>query len=120
MRYDSDYERELFEALPFPPTVLQQFSIKYKGGYRFWIGKLMYLVTQTRFDIGFPVQKLSEYNCGPTKPAFESIVRILRYLAGDILRPIVYPKKRFDANDHITLYATSTDKHDITVPSTPT
>ena len=66
MRYDTDFERELYEAFPLPPSALQQFAIKYKGGYRFWIGKLMFLCTQTRFEIGFAVQRLSEYNCGPT------------------------------------------------------
>ena len=108
MRYDTDFEKELFAAVPLPSEELKQFSIKYKGGYRFWIGKLMFLCTQTRFEIGFAVQRLSEYNCGPTKPAFEAIVRILRYLAGDVLRPLVYPKKRFEGSDRITWFATPT------------
>ena len=121
MRYDSEFERELFDALPLPPKALQYNVIKYKGAYRFWIGKLMFLSTQTRFDIGFAVQKLSEYNTGPTQPAFESIVRILRFLAGDVLRPLTYPKKRFDGNDRIAWYATPNDqKKELIIPNHPT
>ena len=120
MRYDTDFERELYEAFPLPPSALQQFAIKYKGGYRFWIGKLMFLCTQTRFEIGFAVQRLSEYNCGPTQPAFEAIVRILRYLAGDTLRPLTYPKRQFDASDRVTWIATPTETYDLTIPNVPT
>ena len=119
MRYDTEYEKELYDALPLPPKALQLYSTKYKGAFRFWIGKFMFLCTQTRFDIGFAVQRLSEFNSGPTQPAFESIVRILRFLAGDILRPLTYPKKRFDGKDHITWYATPDSKHEMKVPHEP-
>ena len=120
LRYDSDFERELHDALPLPPKALQIFTIKYKGAYRFWIGKLMFLCTQTRFDIGFAVQRLSEYNVGPTQPAFESITRILRYLAGDVIRPLTYPKRRFDSKDSVTWYSSPNDKKELEVSSSPT
>ena len=120
MRYDSDFEKELYNALPLPPTALKHYTIKYKGAFRYWIGKLMFLSTQTRFDIGFAVQRLSEYNNGPTQPAFESVVRILRYLAGDILRPLTYPKRKLEGQDRITWFATPTEQYDLTVNNTPT
>ena len=55
-----------------------------------------------------------------TKPAFESIVRILRYLAGDVLCPLTYPKRRFNGQDKITWFATPEDKHELQVSNTPT
>ena len=119
MRYDTDFEKEMYDALPLPPRALQLYSTKYKGAFRFWIGKLMFLCTQTRFDIGFAVQRLSEFNSGPTQPAFEGIVRILRFLAGDVLRPLTYPKKRFNTNDHITWYATPESKYELDIPNEP-
>ena len=64
--------------------------------------------------------RLSEYNSGPTKPAFESIVRILRYLAGDVLHPLIYPKRCFNGQDKMTWFATPKDKHDLQVSNTPT
>ena len=110
MRYDSDYERELFDALPLSPAQLQLACIKYKGSYRFWTGKFIHLCTQTRPDISYSTQKLSEYNHAPTTVAFESLVRILRYLAGDILRPIVYPRKSFDGSTTVSWFATPDTK----------
>ena len=79
MRYDSDYERDLHDALPLSPSQLKIAIVKYKGGYRFWTGKFIHLCTQTRPDICYATQKLSEYNNSPTEVAFESIVRVLRY-----------------------------------------
>ena len=120
MRYDNDFEKELFDSIPLSTPELETASIKYKGAYRFWIGKFMYMTTQTRFELGFAVQRLSEYNNSPSLIGFESIVRILRYLAGDVLRPLVYPKRKFDGNDTISWYATPTQKHDITVQNLTT
>ena len=119
MRYDNEYEKELYDAIPLLPSELEKATIKYKGAYRFWIGKFMYLTTQTRFEIGFAVQRLSEYNNAPTIIGFESIIRILRYLAGDLLRPLVYPKRSFQGKDTISWYAAPTQKHELTVTNTP-
>ena len=120
MRYDNEYEKELYDALPLPMPTLQKFAIKYKGAYRFWIGKFMYLSTQTRFDIGFAVQRLSEFNTAPTQISYESIVRILRFLAGDVLRPITYPKRSFDGSDKVSWFATPDKKQELHVNNTPT
>jgi hypothetical protein len=119
MRYDSDYEKELHDALPLNPTQLKQACIKYKGGFRFWTGKFIHLSTQTRPDICYATQKLSEYNNNPTDVAFESIIRLLRYLAGDILRPLVYPRKPMNGHTKVSWYATPEQKYEVTVPNTP-
>ncbi len=46
----------------------------------------------TRFDIGFTSQRLSsEFNACPKNPAWEKgLSRIVRYLSGDVLRPLFY------------------------------
>ena len=119
MHYDNTYENELYDSFPLSPDELSKAAVKYKGAYRFWIGKFMFLSTQTRFEIGFAVQRLSEYNNNPTLIGFESIVRILRYLAGDVLRPLVYPKRGLNGNDTISWFAAPTQKHEITVKNEP-
>ena len=119
MRYDSAYENELFEALPLSEIELKECCIQYKGGYRFWTGKLTFLSCQTRTDIAFSTQRLSEYNHAPTRIAFESIVRVLRYLAGDIMRPIMYPRQSFEGSSKITWYATPEQKLELTVTNKP-
>ena len=120
MRYDGDYEQELADAYPLSEAELKQAVIKYKSAYRFWTGKLMFLNTQTRPDLSYPNQRLSEYNLAPTEIAFSSIVRILRYLAGDVLRPVVYPRKSFDESTKVSWFATPESSVNINVPNAPT
>ena len=119
MCYDSDYEKELHDALPLSPTQLQQACIKYKGGFRFWTGKFIHLSTQTRPDICYATQKLSEYNNNPTKVVFESIICLLLYLAGDVLHPLVYPCKPMTGHTKVSWYATPEQKFEVTVPNVP-
>jgi hypothetical protein len=119
MRYDSAYENELAQALPLTDSELKACCIEYKGSYRFWTGKLTFLGSQTRTDIAFATQRLSEYNHAPTKIAFESIIRILRYLAQDILRPIMYPRQKFTGSSTVTWYATPEQKHELKVTNVP-
>jgi hypothetical protein len=119
MRYDNDFEKDLLDALPLSPNQLQAACIKYKGSFRFWTGKFMHLCTQTRPDISYATQRLSEYNNAPTEISFECIVRILRYLAGDVLRPIIYPRKPFDGSTTVSWYATPDTKFEVTVPNLP-
>jgi len=111
---------ELYEAIPLTPELLKQCCIEYKGSYRFWTGKLNFLSSHTRYDIAFPVQRLSEYNNAPTLIAFQSIVRLLRYLAGDILRPIMYPRKQLDTSTTVTWFATPETNFSIKVSHMPT
>ena len=47
-------------------------------------------------------------------------MRILRFLAGDILRPLTYPKRNFDGKDKVTWFATPTDKYELNVNNTLT
>ena len=119
MRYDSAYENELFQAIPLSESELLTCCIEYKGGYRFWTGKLTFLGSQTRTDIAFATQRLSEYNHAPTRIAFESIVRVLRYLAHDILRPIMYPRQDFSGSSTVTWYATPENKLELKVTNVP-
>ena len=119
MRYDNAYEQELADAMVLSTSELQKACIQYKGGYRFWTGKLIYLSTQTRPELCYCNQRLSEYNASPTQIAFSSIVRVLRYLAGDVIRPVIYPRKSFDGCTTVSWFSTPESKFDVTVPNTP-
>ena len=119
MRYDSEFEKDMFHALPLTEKELEQACITYKGGYRFWTGKFVFLSSQTRTDICYATRRLSEYNNFPTIVMFEAIVRVLRYLAGDILRPVVYPREPLSGSTNVNWYATPDSKFEITVPNNP-
>jgi hypothetical protein len=64
----------------------------------------MHAVVQTRFDIAFATQRLSEYNSAPTKSAFEGIGRIYRYLAQDVLHPLCYPCHNLDGKSIVIMH----------------
>ena len=102
MRTDSAFEKDLFESLPLDEHELQQYSIQYKGSYRFHTGAMQWM-TITRFDIELAIKRISEYNSSPTAVSFQCIGRLSKYLAKDILRPLMYP--RGDINGTTTLTA---------------
>lgn len=77
------------------------------------------LNTQTRPDLSYTNQRLSEFNTKPNKLVFTSIVRVLRYLAGDILRPVIYPRKPFSGDTRVSWFSTPEKKTDISVPNVP-
>jgi hypothetical protein len=110
MRYDTEWERELYHSLPLDASAYKRACVQYKGSFRFWTGKFMFLCTQTRSDIIFATQRLSEYNNAPTSAAFEGIVRILHYLAGDLLRPITFPRTSFTGSSKIVSMASTPDQ----------
>ena len=75
-------------------------------------GKLTYLGSQTQTDITFS-------NNAPTRIAFKSIIRVLQYLAGEMMRPIMYPRKTFLGSLTVTWYATPEQAIDLKVTHVP-
>ena len=87
MRSDSQFERELFKAVPLTPEELKEHVLTYKGSYRYHTGKFQYDITYTCFDLSFSIQCLAKYNNAPTSVAFEAIGHHYCYLAGDVICP---------------------------------
>lgn len=61
------------------------------GSYRRLIGKLLYL-TNTRPDITYATQQLSQFLSAPTVTHYNSACRVLRYLKGSLGRGLVLPR----------------------------
>jgi hypothetical protein len=94
MRYDTEYEKELFDAIPLTKEELVTYAIQYKGGYRHHTGNFNFAATITRPDIKYATQRLSEYNHAPSDLSFQSVARMYRYLAYDPHRPLVYSRNK--------------------------
>ncbi len=118
MRSDAEFERELYESPPLSPTELQDYCFRYRGGFRHHTGKLVFAV-DTRFDFQFAVQRLSEFNCAPTAASFEGVDRIMRYIAQDVLRPLVYPRASFAESNLVTITLTPEKKETLRVKNLP-
>ena len=54
------------------------------------IGSLMYVALQTRPDIAFAVQHLSQYTSNPAQKHWTAVKRVLCYLKGTRDKGIVY------------------------------
>ena len=117
MRYDNMYEKDLFESKPLLPSELKEYSLKYGGGYRYHTGKFTFASCQTRGDISYATQRLSEYNSAPTAVAFQGIGHLYRYIAGDILRPLFFPKHALKEKCYLTYFDGEKDIEGITVPN---
>ena len=90
-RTDAEYEKALHERLPATPEELQVLEKKHGGKFNALIGKYMHIYNATRFDLGFAVTRLAQFNCAPNEPAFDGINRMARYLMTHLHTPVFYP-----------------------------
>jgi hypothetical protein len=63
MQHDTEFKKEIHDAIPLSFSELEEYSLEYKGSYQFWTGN-------TRFDIMYATQCLAEFNNGPTDVTF--------------------------------------------------
>lgn len=106
LRSDNNYEHELYEAAPMDADEMKLAMVRHRGSYRHHIGGILYAAIMTRFDVAFAVQRLSEFCVSPNTPAWEGVHRIMRYFAGDVLRPLYYPRVDLDGSNTITAQLT--------------
>jgi hypothetical protein len=120
MRPENDLEQDFHSALPLSPNELQEYTITHKGSYCFWTGKLMFLSCITCFDLLFAVQRLSEFNNNPTAPAFNELVRVLWYLASDVICPLMFPHESFSNQHSVSYFMTPEQLIDLEIANLPT
>jgi hypothetical protein len=120
MRSDNDLEKELYDAFPLSANELTNYSITYKGSYRFWTGKLQFVSSQTRFDTLFATQRCAEFNNAPSAISFQMIARILRYFAKDVLRPLMFPRGSIQGSQNISYFVTPEHSMNLEVSNLPT
>lgn len=58
--------------------------------YRSEIGSMMYIMTQTRPDLGYPIAKLSKYLSNPSSTHQKALTTAYRYLRGTADKGLVY------------------------------
>jgi len=92
---DTNHLASKFVSTPSEPSckLHQDNSAPYNDvpSYRRLIGRLIYL-TNTKLDITFATQKLSQFLSSPTEKHFTSATRILRYLKKCPGQGLFFPK----------------------------
>jgi hypothetical protein len=120
MRHDTEFEKEMHDAIPLSPSELKEYSLEYKGSYRFWTGKFNFAACITRFDIMYATQRLAEFNNSPTDMTFKCIKHLLRYLSKDVNRPLMFPRASFEEFNSVSYYVTPESSIDLEIANLPT
>ena len=90
---DGQFEREINEALPATKEELAKLEKEYGGKYNAHIGEMLHIQQVSRFELGFALSRLSQYNVAPNEPAFQGLKRMARFLATHTHAPIFYPRQ---------------------------
>jgi hypothetical protein len=77
---DPAYERQLAETLPAQQDELVQLEYEYGGNFPHLIGKVSHVTVWTRPDLSYALSRLQKYATIPSRPAFEGVKRLGRYL----------------------------------------
>ena len=86
---DTPFENTLFLDDPLIGEELKQID-KSQGGYlNNWVGGLMHITVQTRYDLQYLTMRLSGYMNSPTEPAFLDLKYSMEYLVHHPHEPIM-------------------------------
>jgi hypothetical protein len=91
-RTDGEFEKAINETLPATGEELARLEREYGGKYNAHIGEFLHIQQVSRFELGFALSRLSQYNVAPNEPAFQGLKRMARFLATHTHAPIFYPR----------------------------
>ena len=97
LRSDRQYQEEIYHSIPATPSELKalenQFGFKFGTVY----GELMHISAWSRPDLANAINRLGVFQSAPNKLAFESILRVLKYLHTYPNCPLMYSRDPFSA-----------------------
>ena len=102
-RTDSQFEKDLSEQLPASQQELLVLEKDYGGKYSALIGQFLHIEQVTRFDLGFAVSRLAQFNAAPNAAAFRGFKRVAQFLATHLHSPIFYPRLKLTMHQTIRL-----------------
>ena len=74
---------------------------EYGGKYNALIGQFLHIQQVTRFDLGFAVSRLTQFNAAPNAAAFQGLKRVARFLATHLHSLIFYPRLKLTMHQTI-------------------
>eukprot|EP00978_Attheya_sp_CCMP212_P035811 scaffold158076_cov30-Attheya_sp.AAC.1 len=94
----------LSETLPAEPEELIQLEKQYGGPYQTTLGQFQHVKEWTRPKLSYAITRIGSFNVAPSKPAFQGLKHIARFLATHTDKPFFYPK-------NVLLDGTNTLRH---------
>ena len=73
---------------------LKQIDKSHGGSLNHWVGVLMYITVQTRYDLQYLIMRLNGYMNAPTEPVFLAIKHDMKYLVHHPHEPIMYSRSK--------------------------
>ena len=83
---------------PLIGAELKQIERLHGGSLNHWVGGLVHITVQTRYDLQYLTMRLSGYMNAPTEPAFIALKHGMEYIMHHTHEPIIYSRKKI----HIT------------------
>ena len=87
---DTSFEQTIFVDTPLIGSKLNQIEKSHGEYLNHWVGVLMHITLQTRYDPQYLIMRLSGYINTPTEPDFITIKQGMEYLTHHTHEPIMY------------------------------
>ena len=88
-------------ATPLIVEELKQINKSHGRSLNHWVGIIINITVQTRYDLQYLTMRLSGYMNAPTEPAFLALKHGMEYLMHHTHEPIVYSRKKIYKTDEI-------------------
>ena len=84
----------LFMDTPIIGSELNKIDKTYGGSLNHWVGGIMHITVQTRYDTQYLTMQLSGYINAPTEPAFLDLKHGKEYLMHNLHETIMYSRNK--------------------------
>ena len=98
---DTSFEQTLFVATPLIVSELKQIDKSHGGSPNHWVGGLMHITVQTRYDLQYLAMSISGYMNAPTEPSFLALKNDMEYITDHKHEPIMYSRNKIHITEEI-------------------
>ena len=95
---DTYFEKTIFVAIPIIGEDLKQIDKLHGLSLNHWVGGIMHITFQTRYDIQYLIMLLDGYMNAPIEPDFISLKNYMEYIMHHTHEPIMYSRKKIYKN----------------------
>ena len=115
-RTDSEVDDEIFAAHMCSDEDLVHLEQEYGASYAHTYGQLLHVAQSSRPDLSYPLCRLGYFQTVLCSLGFQSLRRVLRYLATHPNKPLIFPKKiKPNGSTNIRVYWSCKEYEDFSI-----